>query len=82
MVAVTYGGGRTAAPTAAAAKAKSKTGTKGKNIFARVIDAIAYTQMKRAEREIARHRHLLPKDYDANGGLRFASKETLPFGGW
>jgi len=73
MVAVTYGTGRVTAPKVAAAK----TGTKSRGIFARVIDAIAYSQMKRAEHEIARYRHLLPQDYK----LYSVRYDNLPFGG-
>jgi hypothetical protein len=68
MVAVTYGGARVAAP----ANAETKT---GKGILARVFDAIAETQMKRARRELALHRHLLPIDFKFR-------REDEPFGGW
>ena len=68
MVAVTYGGARVAAP----AVAETKT---GKGFWARVFDAIAETQMNRARRELALHRHLLPRDF------KFTA-ENEPFGGW
>jgi hypothetical protein len=70
MVAVTYGVARVAAP------ADTRVGTKGKSFFARVFDAIAASQMKRAERELARYRHLLPADFKLGGD------EEEPFGGW
>ncbi len=60
MVAVTYGVARVAAP----AVADTKAGKRSKSFFARVFDAIADSQMKRAERELARHRHLLPHDFE------------------
>jgi len=72
MVAVTYGVARVAAPDAADAK----TGTNGKSIFARVFDAISTSQMKRAEREIARYRHLLPPDF------KVTRRTDEPLGGW
>ena len=77
MVAVTYGAGRAVVRDVAAAKA----GKTDKSIFVRVFDAIAYSQMKRAEREIARYRHLMPHDFDFNGDLRFTREEKWPIGG-
>ena len=68
MVAITYGGARVAAPVAADTKA-------GKSFFKRVFDAISRAQMIRAQREIARYRHLLPPGFKLN-------IEDEPFGGW
>ena len=82
MVAVTYGAARAATPHVAGAKIANKTGKKRKSIFVRVFDAIAESQLRRAEREIARYHHLLPRDFDFNGDLRFAREEKSPFGGW
>jgi len=73
MVAVTYGVGRVTAPAAA------KT---GKGIFARVLDAIAESQMKRAERELNRYRHLLPPDFALQRDGLWPRSEDEPFGGW
>jgi len=67
MVAVTYGGARVAAPAVSETKP-------GKGILARVFDAIAETQMKRAQRELALHRHLMPHDFEFRRG-------DGPFGG-
>jgi hypothetical protein len=78
MVAVTYGVARVAAPAAAGAK----TGKVRRGIFMRVIDAIAYSQMKRAERELARYRHLLPHDHELNRDLWSLTGDKLPYGGW
>jgi hypothetical protein len=50
MVDITYGAGGVAAPDIAA----GKIGKKRKGFFARVLDAIAYSQIKRAERELSR----------------------------
>lgn len=60
MVAVTYD----VAPTA-----DSKSAGKGKGVFTLMIEAIAESRMKQAEREIARYRYLLPREGD----------EPLPF---
>jgi hypothetical protein len=78
MVAVTYGGARTAAPAAV----KAKTGKKGKNFLARVFDAIADAQMKRAEREVAMYRHLLPRDFKFDPMNWSGRDGQEPFGGW
>jgi hypothetical protein len=40
-----------------------------------MFDTIAEIQMKRAERELALHRHLLPTDFKFR-------REDEPFGGW
>jgi hypothetical protein len=76
MVAVTYGSARVAP-----AVVDTRTGKKGKGIFARVFDAIAESQLKRAERELARYRHMLPKDFDLHGRT-WPHRENEPFGGW
>ena len=78
MVAVTYGGARTAAPAAV----KAKTGKKGKSFLARMFDAVADAQMKRAERELALHRHLLPHDFVLQRSLWSRNNDQEPFGGW
>lgn len=76
MVAATYGGARVA--DVAGIKAVKK----GKGFFARLFDAIADTQMKRAERELALHRHLLPDGFELQRMQRSRSEEQEPFGGW
>jgi hypothetical protein len=78
MVAVTYGVARVAKP----AVADSKAGKRSRGFFTRVFDAIAYSQMKRAERELARHRHLLPHDFELTRDLWSPTGDKLPFGGW
>ncbi|MSO66501.1 MAG: hypothetical protein EXR03_01785 [Pseudolabrys sp.] len=77
MVAVTFGFAR----VAARAVAGTKTGKKGKSFFARVYDAIIESQMKRAERDIALYRHLLPPDFEMPK-YRSRSEDRTPFGGW
>jgi len=73
MVATTFGGARVADV------ARPKAVKTGKGFFSRLFDAVADTQMKRAEREIALHRHLLPDGFELQGKLR---SEDQPFGGW
>jgi hypothetical protein len=80
MVAVTFGGARVAAPAPAAVD--TGTGKKGKGFFARVFDAIAESQMKRAERELALHRHLLPRDFNFDPMNWSGRDGQEPFGGW
>jgi len=70
MVAATYG---------IAGPATAKT---GKGVFARVLDAIAETQSKRAERELDRYRHLLPHDFAPQRYALWSRSEDEPFGGW
>lgn len=78
MVAVTFGGARVAAPAAV----DTKPGKKHKGFFARAFDAIADSQMKRAERELALYRHLLPRDFNFDP-MNWSGKDNqTPFGGW
>jgi hypothetical protein len=78
MVAVTYSGARAAAPSAKiAGKTGNKAAAKGKSFFSRVYDAIAHSQMIRAERELARYRHLLPADFKL-----WRDEDQSPSGGW
>jgi hypothetical protein len=78
MADITYGAGGVAAPDVAA----GKIGKKRKGFFARVIDVIAYSQMKRAEREFSRYRDLLPADFVLRRSLNADEKKNMPFGGW
>ena len=64
MVAITYG-------VAASAVADSKSADKSKGVFTMIFEAIVASQMKKAEAEVARYRHLLARD----------TNEELPFGG-
>ena len=82
MVAVTYSGARAATTSTVAPKARAKTGVKSKNFLARVYDAICESQMKRAERELALHRHLLPPDFKFEAGKRWSRRHDEPLGGW
>jgi len=78
MVAVTYGVAGTTVPAV-----EAKASAPRKSIFIRVFDAIAASQMRRAEREIARYRHLLDRNPGSYGErLSAYSKDGLPFGGW
>ncbi len=64
MVAVTYG--------VAAPAADSKSTGKSKGLFTMLFEAIATSQMQRAERELARYHNLVADKPD----------EDEPFGGW
>ena len=77
MADITYGAGGVAAPDIAA----GKIGKKRKGFFARVLDAIAYSQIKRAERELSRYRDLLPPDFVLRRSLRTGEEKKPPFGG-
>jgi len=78
MVAITYSGARAAAP----AVARKKAVKQGKGFFARMVDAIAASQMQRAARELANHRHLLPLDFQLNAPKVWSRNEDEPRGGW
>ena len=62
MVAITYG-------VATPAVTDSKSAGKAKGVFTMMFEAIAASQMKKAEAEVARYRYLLPREGD----------EPLPF---
>jgi hypothetical protein len=71
MVATTYNGAGIAVPA-------DTTGTKSKGFWTRAYNAIAESQMQRAERELARYAYLLPRDF----ALTQLRREDEPFGGW
>jgi hypothetical protein len=71
MAATTYSG-------AGIAVAAQTTGEKSKGSWMRLYNAIVESQMRRAERELARYAHLLPRDYERIQMRR----EDEPFGGW
>ena len=70
MVAVTYGVAASAVADSKSAD-KSKGAGKSKGVFTMIFEAIAASQMKKAEVEVARVRHLLARD----------DNDELPFGG-
>jgi len=77
MVALTYGVARFA--RLAGLKPKTgKNGTNGKDFFTRLLEAIAETQMQRAQRGMARYQHLLPPDQELGAGA-LAARHELPF---
>jgi hypothetical protein len=82
MVATTYDGARVAGLAGAkiSGKIAGKPAKKGRGFFTRLLDAFITAQMKRAERELALHRHLLPDDFEFQGRLR--RDDQVPFGGW
>ena len=77
MVSVTIGADRLAAPAAGTAPAVSR-----KSFLARVYDAFTYAQMQRAERQLARYRHLLPPDFKLQRDLWTGREDKSPSGGW
>jgi hypothetical protein len=89
MVAVTYGHAgvartdRTKPDRSKPARAKpvAATAQKRNGWFARMLNAMQESQMRRARHEIALHRHLLPHDLERFGDeLSPRSEHTLPFG--
>jgi hypothetical protein len=53
---------------------------RGKGLFARLLDALIESRMRRARDEIARHRHLLPPELEQAGWkLSERSEDSLPF---
>jgi hypothetical protein len=77
MVAVTFGGARSAA-----AAVDTKPAKKRRSYLMRVYDAICEAQMKRAERELATYRHLLPQDFKLDPMNWSGRDGQEPFGGW
>ena len=52
-------------------------------VFARLFSALADARMREAQRELRRHRHLLPRELELSGNrLTERNEEDLPFGGW
>lgn len=61
----------------------TKTTKPGTSLLRRVFTAFAEARMRQAEREIARHRHLLPPELEISGNrLTPRNEDQLPFGGW
>lgn len=71
MTAITVG---TATRTLQAAPAKVRKG-----FFARVWNAFVSNRMEQAEREIARHRHLLPAQFESAASRVARHDDSLPF---
>src|ERR1700744_2438803 len=59
MVALTFGVSR----LLSSAKADAKRVDNSRGFFVRLLDALAESQMKRAQRDIVRYRHLVPLDH-------------------
>lgn len=76
MTTITYG----AATATRTAPAIPATAPKRKNFLARFYAALLRSQMRRVEREIRLHRHLLPADYELAGNkLTRKNEDSLPF---
>jgi len=70
MVAVTYGvtAVPAAKPAAKAVKAAERAlAAPRKSFFARFMDALVESRLQAVHREIARHAHLLPRQFDESG---------------
>ncbi len=79
MVATTYSGAGIAGSVDTVAENPVKIpARRSKGLWWRLFAAVAESQMKRAERELAFYRHLLPDDYERSQ----ARREDQPFGGW
>lgn len=82
MVAVTYDVARVSTGKAPSKSAGEVTAPR-KTWFARFMDALIEARMQQAEREIARHIHLMPHAVDERGNrLVRTSRQDVPFGGW
>ena len=61
----------------------NKTAKPRRSWLRRAFVALAEARMREAEREIARHRHLLPPELEISGNrLTRRNEDNLPFGGW
>ncbi|HEX3341609.1 MAG TPA: hypothetical protein VHT68_20840 [Pseudolabrys sp.] len=70
MVAVTYGvtGVPAAKPAVKAVKATERVlAAPRKSFFVRFMDALVESRLQAVHREIARHAHLLPRQFDEHG---------------
>jgi len=82
MVAVTFDVARVpagkAAPTTRAAAVAPR-----KRWYARLMEALIEARTQQAQREIARHIHLLPYSLDERGNrIVKTGPRDMPFGGW
>lgn len=78
MVALTFGVSR----FLSSAKADATRVNSSRSFFVRLLDAVAESQMKRAQRDIVRYRHLLPLDHPLRDTMVPRQESELPFGGW
>jgi hypothetical protein len=80
MTAVTIGN-TAAIPANTAAKTAAKSASvSGKSLFARLFATFIEARMRQADREIALHRHLLPRQLQVVGErLAPRSEKDLPF---
>jgi hypothetical protein len=78
MVVLTFGVSRFLSP----AKTDATRVNNSRGFFVRLLDALAESQMKRAQRDIVRYRHLLPLDHPLRAAIVPRREDELPFGGW
>lgn len=83
MVAVTYDVARVSSGKTLPKVAAGATTAPRKPWYARFMEALIDARMQQAEREIARHIHLMPFTLDEHGNrLVKTSRRDVPFGGW
>lgn len=76
MTTITYG----AATATRSTPAVPATAPKRRNFLARFYDAFVQSQMRKVERELRLHRHLLPADFELAGHkLTRKNEDSLPF---
>jgi hypothetical protein len=74
MATITYGRAAIAVPESKPAAKTQRTW------FARFVDRLVEAQMRKAERDIARYRYLLPDQFEHDAwGVDQGGKEKLPF---
>ena len=82
MVAITYDVARVSAGEPAKAE-RGEARPPRKRFFARLMQAVYESRMRQAQREIARHVHLLPYALDERGNrIARTGAGDMPFGGW
>jgi hypothetical protein len=67
MVAVTYGVTRVLGAKPATKAAERVLAKPRKSFFVRFMDALVEARLQAVHREIARHAHLLPRQFDEHG---------------
>jgi hypothetical protein len=83
MVAVTYDAAHVSIGKAKRKAAAAEAGAPGKAWYLRFMDALIESRVQQAQREIARHIHLLPYTLDERGSpLISRGRHDVPFGGW
>ena len=75
MATITYGSGNIAIP-----EGRQHAATVRKPWYTRLFDRFVEGQMRKAERDLARYRHLLPQDFErAAWKVTTRNEDQLPF---